>query len=687
MEITTSSKQQVLAALVVGMGASVAHADLGSLQVVESSSNGFEAVVNLSNQATDQVSNVEVVDGTQAGAQANTSAASLLQVSLLSNAGSEDSLNHQIKITGPGSISSEALRFALAVNFADGGRIIRNYEVMPVIAPNANTLLAMTEFEEVETAAASASATTVVPSSVEKPVQIALNKAKTEKVTPLPTDAGLVMGDVKVKSSMGQKLALEIDVASQNIKSADDIQVQVVPDLSLGVVTPEVAMDIATMQYEVVKKGNGRYSVLLTSMVAMSEPILPVKVEITAGGDVMARQYSVLVDPPSMNKQPQKMQQTYLAYDEQQPVFHAKNRSSGKIAKGVKGYQVVQGDTLAGIASQIKAKSPLSEKMRYLRDANPHAFVGDDINKLLAGTTLNFPETWSLVGTPVRQPATTVASSSNVNSVSMVETVAERQAGDQAINNEVTVVDEGLNSNIQMGDEAAPIQELTANQFKAQQLREQLAEQQQAIAAAQLKIDAARQQKEATSTAAVATKDDSMIALVSDINPVLAGGGVAALALVGGGMVLMRRRKQKQEQMFDGDEMTHEIGDISPEQSYSFGLDDVSLDDANYISEVDSLISYGHFDEAVEVLQGALKKIPAQSDLALKLFEVLALMGNSETFQQEAVASQELLKADHNLFEKVTQLALSLNPVPAYFTGEKSNQDKADKDSDLAFGL
>lgn len=684
MDITSSSKQQVLAALVVGVGASVAHADLGALQVVESSSNGFEAVVNLSNQTADQIANVEVVDGTQAGAQANTAAASLLQVALLGNEGTDNSLNHQIKITGPGSISSEALRFALAVNYADGGRLIRNYEVMPVVAPGADALMAMTEFQEVETAGVSA--TKVVPPTVDKPVQIAVNKAKPEKVMPISADAGLVVGDVKVKSTMGQKLALEFDVAGKNIQNADDIQVQVLPDLSLGVITPEVAMDIATMQYEVVKKGNGRYSVLLTSMVTMNEPILPVKVEITAGGDVMEKQYSVLVDPPRMNQSPQKAS-TYLAYDEPNTVSQLQRRSSGKVAKGAKGYQVVEGDTLAGIASQIKAKSPLSEKMRYLLDANPHAFVGDDINKLRAGTTLNFPATWSMVGTPVRQPSVAVASSAS--NISMVETVAEHQAANNSVVDTVaanTAIEDDLSGNTQMGDEAAPIQELTANQFKAQQLREQLAEQQQAIVAAQSKIDAARQQKEANT--ATVSKDDSMIALVGDINPVLAGGGVAALALVGGGMVLMRRRKQKQEQMFDDEDMEYGLGESLPDPTYSFGLDDdVSLDEINYVSEVDSLMSYGHFDQAVVLLREALTQAPDNSELSLKLFEVLAVMGNSEAFQQEALASQENLRNDHALFEKVTQLALSLNPVPAYFTGEESNQSKTDKDSDLAFGI
>ena len=62
-------------------------------------------------------------------------------------------------------------------------------------------------------------------------------------------------------------------------------------------------------------------------------------------------------------------------------------------------------------------------------------------------------------------------------------------------------------------------------------------------------------------------------------------------------------------------------------------------------------------------------------------------MGNSDAFQQEALASQEILRNDHALFAKVTQLALSLSPVPAYFSGEDASQKKADKDSDLAFGI
>ncbi|WP_434776950.1 type IV pilus assembly protein FimV [Neisseria sp. Ec49-e6-T10] len=657
MKLTPSMQTSVLTAVVLGAGSTAAYAsaNLDAAQVIQSDGNGFEATIALKDQPTDSIASIALKDRQAIGVDANNTPAtdinSLLKLSVAKDVDGSG-VNHLIKLTGPAEAGAEMLSFNVEVQRTDGSSLVRGYEIAPMILPSPEALLAMAEFQEVEDVAYNTvedpnlTATTAnAPSTVAAPKA----QTKTAKAAVTPVGKSLAVGDVKVHSAMGEKLAFEFDVTGKNIKNAQDIRVQVLPDLSLGVVSPEVATEIATMQHNVVKKGNGRYSVQLTSIEPMNEPLLPIMVEVMAGGDVENRHYSVLVDPPKMMDPIHQTDHSYFVQDttpkRKQAVASSKRRNLNTGS-----YTVAQGDTLSSIAAQIKAKAPLSEKMRYLRDSNPHAFIDGNINKIIAGTTLNFPSSWKVLDHYVAPTQTAVN-----NDSSRVETLAQK-----TVEQDVPVLENvaQLEEDQLIGDEMPPVTEMTEQQAQT------MAQEAPVVAK-----EAVAQPPVAVTPPVPVEQDSSLLALVDDTNTLAVGGGALGLAMAAGGVVLLRRRKQKQEQMFENDAQTQMAQNGQDELSF---LDEeaVSLDTIDYIAEADALVAHGQVEQALSLLKEAIIEDKSRTDVVLKLFEVLTIKDDSAVFDRVAVSLHSALQDNPSLYQQVNALAQKMTPVPDYFVHE-----------------
>jgi pilus assembly protein FimV len=108
----------------------------------------------------------------------------------------------------------------------------------------------------------------------------------------------LALGDVVVRSALGQVLDADIDMVVLSAQEAESLSVKLAPaemfaeaGLDYGVIARSVRLSI--------EKKAGRTHVHLSSDKVITEPFLMLLIEVSAGGNRSVRQYALLLDPPS----------------------------------------------------------------------------------------------------------------------------------------------------------------------------------------------------------------------------------------------------------------------------------------------------------------------------------------------------------------------------------------------------
>ncbi len=140
-------------------------------------------------------------------------------------------------------------------------------------------------------------------------------------------------------------------------------------------------------------------------------------------------------------------------------------------------------------------------------------------------------------------------------------------------------------------------------------------------------------------------------------NPLLLGAGGAGLLVILLGLMALSRRKAASEAAVPELSSYAQADDSSfaddmdlPEESFA-GLDDLPADQtvqetraqtADVLGEADIYIAYGKFNQAAELLQGAINDEPQRADLRLKQMEVLAELGDRDGFLRQAEELQEI---------------------------------------------
>jgi pilus assembly protein FimV len=230
--------------------------------------------------------------------------------------------------------------------------------------------------------------------------------------------AAASLGKMKVLSALGASFKAEIELS--NIKSDEDANLTA--RLSPPDVFKQAGIDynpaLASIRVNLLKEG-GSPSILLTSNGAINEPLLEMLIELSWQSGRLVRQYTVLLDPiTSVNDTPASTAEQIQVATAPQPQLSASlpaasvnmldaptstvkastpfvgGQDSQELSKDVatnKPYDVRKGDTLYGIASRLNTGDTAQVKvlMALLLKNNPHAFVGNDLNKLKTGVVLN----------------------------------------------------------------------------------------------------------------------------------------------------------------------------------------------------------------------------------------------------------------------------------------------------------
>ncbi len=246
-------------------------------------------------------------------------------------------------------------------------------------------------------------------------------------VSPLADAAGL--GRLNVTSGLGQPLRAELEVTSVGRDELPTLQVRMAPLAAFRAANLEFNPALTNLRFALDKRPDGGYFVRITSASPVNEPYLDLMVELTWATGRVIREYTVLLDPPSLRAEapvvppvaatstptaPSVVPPTTTrpstapstpsspglattppgtpAASTRPPATAAATTAPRATGPSEGSYVVKSGDTLGAIAGRNKPASvSLDQMLVAMLRANPDAFVAKNMNRLKAGATLTIP--------------------------------------------------------------------------------------------------------------------------------------------------------------------------------------------------------------------------------------------------------------------------------------------------------
>jgi pilus assembly protein FimV len=220
--------------------------------------------------------------------------------------------------------------------------------------------------------------------------------------------AALELGQIQVKSALGQPLLAEIPLTPENPAELQNLSARLAsPDdfVRAGISTgrPEMPLQFSVASVD------GHKVIRITSAVAINDPYLDLLVEVSSGAGKSVREYTILLDPPSsmiaapaVSSAPARASRPasaaassaaaaapaahHAAASQPAAASHARSGDNGTYGP------VERGQTLSGIALKtMPAGVDVNQMLLALKQANPDAFYRDNINALKSGTVLRVP--------------------------------------------------------------------------------------------------------------------------------------------------------------------------------------------------------------------------------------------------------------------------------------------------------
>jgi pilus assembly protein FimV len=234
--------------------------------------------------------------------------------------------------------------------------------------------------------------------------------------SPQADAAGL--GRLTIQSGLGQPLRAELEVTSVSRDELPTLQVRMAPMSAFRAANLEFSPALTNLRFALDKRADGTYFVRINSALPVNEPYLDMMVELTWSTGRVVREYTVLLDPPSLRAQadvippvassapvtgPTPAPAARPAPAPTAPVTAAPAPAPAPVAATTPStqpapmaaegsYVVKSGDTLGKIALANKSSSVSLEQMLVaLYRANPGAFINKNMNLVRAGATLTIP--------------------------------------------------------------------------------------------------------------------------------------------------------------------------------------------------------------------------------------------------------------------------------------------------------
>ncbi|RJF98862.1 FimV/HubP family polar landmark protein [Noviherbaspirillum saxi] len=233
------------------------------------------------------------------------------------------------------------------------------------------------------------------------------------------------LGKLTVLSSLGQPLRAEIELTSVSRDELGSLAAKLASAEAFRQAGIDYTPALASLRFAVEQRGE-RQVIRLTSAQPLNEPFVDMLLELSGPNGRLVREYTFLLDPAdlrttqsaqvaparvaipdsSVSRAPQSTRSSQSVTQSSPaprnvPQAEAPSRAERPVAPPPVGsvqdtasgdYKVRNGDTLAKIATQVKSGGvSLDQMLVALHQANPDAFVGQNMNRLKAGQILSVP--------------------------------------------------------------------------------------------------------------------------------------------------------------------------------------------------------------------------------------------------------------------------------------------------------
>ncbi|MBA4708692.1 pilus assembly protein FimV [Aquitalea aquatica] len=356
--MASKNSMTLLAILLAGMGsAGSALAGLGPIHVLSSEGQPFEAEIPVVDEDPQGNVLVSLADRNKYPLVSTYSqSAPVLKFSAIRK---PDGGIQKILVKGPSHFDEALLRFAVEMSWP-AGRLVREFEV---------------DYQRDG------------PSRKDKqPVHD--DTVKKTAVSPdlMPRLSSLGLGELKVKSKLGEPLVAELELFGTAVKQTDNVRVALAADSLQGAPNGEQLQLIASISHQISKSPAGKSMLLLRSSQPMTDPVLAFRLEVGAGNVHAQKHYNLLLDPNGYTVEERAIH----------PASAGKSAAASEKVLPLKVYRVLHGDTLSLIAARVKGGGSQADIAKRLYRSNPDAFISGDVNRLRAGAALKYPADWRL---------------------------------------------------------------------------------------------------------------------------------------------------------------------------------------------------------------------------------------------------------------------------------------------------
>ena len=234
--------------------------------------------------------------------------------------------------------------------------------------------------------------------------------------------AALGLGRLNVQSGLGESLRAEIEITSMTPEEAASLKLRIAPPEAYRSAGVDYNAVLTSTQVQMARRADGRSVLRVTSDRAVLEPFVDVIVEATWSSGRLVREYTMLFDPPGsrlaqaappatapvMTPAPSPAEASPPVAAAPAPSAAPATPRASRPAPPVRvntpastapagpssgdEYRVRAGDSLSRIAGRTQRQGvSLDQMLVSLFRANPQAFVGDNMNRLKAGSVLSVP--------------------------------------------------------------------------------------------------------------------------------------------------------------------------------------------------------------------------------------------------------------------------------------------------------
>jgi pilus assembly protein FimV len=477
----------------------------------------------------------------------------------------------------------------------------------------------------------------------------------------------LGLGEITLHSALSQPLDAEIELLNIGDLTDSELKVRLAPAEVFSRSGVDRLYFLNDLRFTPLLRG-GRSVIRVVSAQPVREPYLNFIVEVARPSGQLYREYTILLDPPGSSSYrtlaaapalPAAAPVPRMAPPAPSQVSPAPVSTPRELPRAEQGqrYAVVSGDSLWKIAARLRVAGSTRGQQALMNDIlalNPSAFSSGDSNRLLAGVELLLPDAALATAAPAAAPVETVEvveSAAPAVTSAAESSAVPVEASAPLLELEQSRVDQELAS--QLAETSQLQQSLAQLSLQVQQLQEQMSARDQQIAGLQAEL-AARQAADAAAAIPAVVAQPA----VADASRSWLAAGVALLALLLAAVagLFWRTRARPQQPHTPVPQARVPVvakaaaaPAVAPTPASTKPAVALSARDVpnagpvwpaagnDALQSANVYIAYGRFAEAAATLRKAIQAQPQRSDIAFRLLEVLAQLGDAEAFAlQEA---------------------------------------------------